>query len=217
MINQLLACNAWKEQMVIHQQLSRRQLPDIIKPSAAVNGLKGSVKSFVLLNLDGDSSFSDLDTLLAIYLRMQEKHESSLQSKTDKACIDKQEEVTGKERIEGRGTTAYLPQPSHIGKGEPDQLPKRKQWCSICWKKGHRTQACWWSNQQQQQHQQQKDWQQPSQHQQWPTQASKKSLRIHEDQHVSKTITPMGSLEHKPLVASFHQTQWSQDATFLLS
>ena len=32
--------SAWKEQMVIHQQLSREQLPDIIKLSAVVNGLK---------------------------------------------------------------------------------------------------------------------------------------------------------------------------------
>ena len=51
---------------MIYQQLSGEQLPDIIKLSVVVNGLKGNVKDFVLLNLDGDNSFGDLDTLLAM-------------------------------------------------------------------------------------------------------------------------------------------------------
>ena len=35
--------HAWKEQMESHQQLTKQQLPDIIKRSVVVNGLKGSV------------------------------------------------------------------------------------------------------------------------------------------------------------------------------
>ena len=57
-----------------------------------VNGLKGSVRNFVLLNLDGDSSFSDLDNLLAVNASMQNQHESSLHSSSDRACVDKPEE-----------------------------------------------------------------------------------------------------------------------------
>ena len=46
---------AWKEQVVRYQQLSGEQLPDVIKLIAVVNGLKGSVRDRVLLNLDSDS------------------------------------------------------------------------------------------------------------------------------------------------------------------
>ena len=168
--------SAWKGQMVIHQQLSREQLPDIIKLSAVVNGLKGSVKNFVLLNLNGDSSFSDLDNLLALYVSMHDQHESSLDNSKDKVCRDKPEGKTRKESKEGRGKgEAYPPQPTtQTGKGKPDQLPKRQQWCSLCWKKGHRTQVCWWNtNQLNQQHRQQQAWQQPSKQQQRTAQASR--------------------------------------------
>ena len=60
--------NAWKEQVVRYQQLSGEQLPDFTKLIAVVNGLKGSVRNLVLLNLDSDSSFGDLDSLLARYV-----------------------------------------------------------------------------------------------------------------------------------------------------
>ena len=50
-----------------------------------------SVKNFVLLNLDGDSSFSDLDNLLAKDVSMHDQHESSLDSAKDRACKKKQE------------------------------------------------------------------------------------------------------------------------------
>ena len=117
--------SVWKEKMVIHQQLSREQLRDTIKLSAAVNGLKGSVKSFVLLNLNGDSSFSDLDNLLALYVSMHDQRESSLDNSKDKVCRDKPEGETRKENTEGRGKgEAYPPQPTtQLGKGKPDQLP----------------------------------------------------------------------------------------------
>ena len=151
--------NAWKERLVIYQQLSGEQLPDIIKLSVVVNGLKGSVKDFVGLNLDGDSSFRDLDTLLAIYVSTHVPHESSLDSLSDRACRDEPEETCFTQEGEykskptkGKGE-AYPLQPSaYKGKGKQAQLPTKEQWCSICWKKGHRTQPCWWnSNQQHQQ------------------------------------------------------------------
>ena len=117
--------NAWKEQLVIFQQLSGEQLPDIIKLSVVVNGFKGSVKDFVLLNLDGDSSFGGLDTLVVIYVSMHVPHESSLDSLSDRACRDKPEETCFKQEGEqkskptkGKGE-AYPPQPSaYKGKGE---------------------------------------------------------------------------------------------------
>ena len=166
--------NAWKEQVVRYQQLAGEQLPDSIKLSAVVNGLKGSVRNFVLLNLHGDSSFGDLDSLLARYVDI-DQHESSLA----RACTDKPESIgkgKGKEPIpsfkhhqleqggkdkegsatcqEGKGKSklhkdkgeANSPQPpAYKGKGKHAQLPTRKKWCRICWKQGHSTQACWWN------------------------------------------------------------------------
>ena len=72
---------AWKERVVSYQKLSREQLPDFIKLLAVLNGLKSSVKNFVLLHLECDSSFSDLDSLLTSYLDM-DQHEY-------RACRDK--------------------------------------------------------------------------------------------------------------------------------
>ena len=59
--------NAWKEQVVRYQQLSGENLPDFIKLTAVVNGLKGQVRHHVLMQLDGGSSFGDLDSLLQKY------------------------------------------------------------------------------------------------------------------------------------------------------
>ena len=47
-----------------YQHLSGENLPDFIKLIVVVNGLEGNVRHFVLLSLDGDSSFGDLDSLL---------------------------------------------------------------------------------------------------------------------------------------------------------
>ena len=207
---------------MIYQQLSGEQLPDIIKLSVAVNGLKGSVKDFVLLSLDGDSSFGDLDTLLAIYVSMHVPHEASLDSLSDRACRDKPEETCFKQEGEqkskptkGKGE-AYPPQPSaYKGKGKQAQLPTKEQWCNICWKKRHRTQACWWnSNQQhQQQHLQHQAWYSTNKQQRTTAEASQK--RSHNS--VYKTDKPVAcslanqlasSLEHKTPAASFeHQAQ----------
>ena len=119
---------------MIYQKFAREQLPDIIKLSAVMNGLKGSVKSFMLLNLNFDSSFSDLDNLLAIYVSTHDKHEPSVQHELSvdnlkyKACRDKPKEERRKENIEGRGIEAYPPSPTPqilLGKGKSDQLPPR--------------------------------------------------------------------------------------------
>ena len=145
--------NAWKEQVVRYQKLSREQLPDFIKLTALVNGLKGSVRNFVLLNLHDDSSFGDLDSMLVAYLNnLHDPHGSSLDSLRDRACRVKPEEFKqqleeGGKRKEGKGKRkskpnkgkgeAYPPQPpAYKGKGKQAHLPTREQWCSICWKKG---------------------------------------------------------------------------------
>ena len=145
--------NAWKEQVVRYQGLAD-QLPDSIKLLAVVNGLKGSVKNFVLLNLDSDSSFGELDSLLAKYVDTHDQHESSLDSSCDRACRYKPESIgkghdtesnpsfeqqleEGGKRKEGKGKEkgkpqkkgeAYPPQhPAYKGKGKHAQLP-REQW-----------------------------------------------------------------------------------------
>ena len=72
----------------------------------------------------------------------------------------------------GKGE-AYQSQPAaYKGKGKQQQLPKNQQWCSICFKKGHLAQACWWNPdpyQQQLQHQKGTAW--PTKGQQQPSQA----------------------------------------------
>ena len=180
--------NAWKEQTVRYQQLSGENLPDFIKLTAVVNGLKGQVRHHVLMQLDGGSSFGDLDSLLQKYFNnTYVQSESSLNSVWDKAWRDnqankgkskgkgkkltnphyKQEEKgkpsKGKGKGKGKGKPnkgkgeAYQSQPAaYKGKGKQQQLPKSQQWCSICFKKGHLAQACWWNPdpyQQQLQHQ----------------------------------------------------------------
>ena len=180
--------NAWKEQVVRYQQLSGENLPDFIKLTAVVNGLKGQVRHHVLMQLDGGSSFGDLDSLLQKYFNnTYVQSESSLNSVWDKAWRDnqakdyKQEGAKGKSKGKGKGKgkpskgkgEAYPSQPaSSKGKGKQQQLPKNQQWCSVCFKKGHLAQACWWNPdpyQQQNQHQKGAAW--PTKGQQQPSQA----------------------------------------------
>ena len=167
-----------------YQELSGEQLPESIKLSAMVSGLNGSVRDFVLLHLESGRNFEDLDNLLVKYSSMHDRQVFSLTIPWDKACNDKQDMYKGKghesnpcfkqQLGEGgnkqkRKGEANTPQPpANEGKGKPDQLPKRKRWCSICWKKGHRTQACWWNTNQQhqQQHLQPQAWRNSSKQQQ---------------------------------------------------
>ena len=229
----------------------------------ALSGLKEKTRHFLLLHLDGDSSFGDLGNLLAIFFSMHAEQESSLNmiaaaaskeelgedNRTDfkenslqqeqeqdkrklgkggkgkstkekggaykpqppayrgkgepnqlpnsaqRACRDKPEETKGKcqesnpnltkgkgqeshpsfkRELERRGKSgrqkqrkgkgeAYSPQPpAYLGKGKQKQLPTQELWCTICQKKGHRTQACWWNNnQQEQKHQKKNAWRNP--------------------------------------------------------
>ena len=94
--------NAWKEQVVRYQQLTGDILPDYLKLTAVVNGLKGSARHYVLLSLDNDSSFRDLDSLLQKYFNnTYVQSETSLNSVWDKAWRDKNQ-AKGKSR-EGKG------------------------------------------------------------------------------------------------------------------
>ena len=131
--------NAWKEQVVRYQELSGEQLPGFIKLSAVVNGLHSSVRNFVLLNLDSDCSFEDLDNLLASYFSMHDRQVFSLTNPWDKTCKDKHKETSkgkgqesnpsfkqqlgegGQRQDEKRKGEAYPPQPpAYEGKGKPD-------------------------------------------------------------------------------------------------
>ena len=98
--------NAWKEQVVRYQQLSGENLPDFIKLTAVVNGLNGQVRHHVLMQLDGGSSFHDLDSLLQKYFNNTHvQSESSLNSVWDKAWREKNQakENRGKGSKEGKG------------------------------------------------------------------------------------------------------------------
>ena len=208
--------NAWKEQTVRYQQLSGENLPDFIKLTAVVNGLKGQVRHHVLMQLDGGSTFGDLDSLLQKYFNnTYVQSESSLNSVWDKAWRENQAKEKGKgksknkklsnphykqdDKGKGKGKSkgkgkgkpnkgkgeAYQSQPAASkGKGK-QQLPKSQQWCSICFKKGHLAQACWWNPdpyQQQLQHQKGAAWPTKGQQQQawgqqpWPQQTSSQWL-----------------------------------------
>ena len=225
--------NAWKEQVVRYQQLSGEQLPDFIKLTVVMNGLKGSVRNFVLLHLHGDSNCGDLDSLLARYVDI-DQCESSLASLEDRACTDKPESIgkgndtesnpsfeqqleEGGKRKEGKGKgkskpnkgkgEAYPPQPpAYKGKKKHAQLP----WCRICWKQGNSTQACWWNaDQQQQQHQQQQAWQRPSKPRQRTKEASRKrhQPRVYniDQQTAYATLTP----DNQPMLSLEHRSQAS--------
>ena len=243
--------NAWKEQVVRCQQLSGENLPDFIKLIAVVNGLKGNVRHFVLLQLDGDSSFGDLDSLLGKYFNnTYVQSESSLNSVWTKLGeTSRKERAKGKARSQTLTTSRRLAKeakekakekkgkakekankpmekekltpsqpPANKGKGK-QQLPKREQWCDICWKKGHSTQACWWNtNQQPQQHQQDQAWHYPNQQQQWIAQqqlqqksaqasAQRQQPQVHSiDQQTTYTsLTP----DNQTMLSYGHQSQAS--------
>ena len=63
---------------MIYQEFSGEQLPESVMISVALSGLKEKTRHFLLLHLDGDSSFGDLGNLLATYFSMHEGQESSL-------------------------------------------------------------------------------------------------------------------------------------------
>ena len=119
--------NAWKEQTVRYQQLSGENLPDFIKLTAVVNGLKGQVRHHVLMQLDGGSSFGDLDSLLQKYFNnTYVQSESSLNSVWDKAWRDNQ----AKEKGKGKSKSKKLSNPHYKqedkGKGKSKGKGKGK-------------------------------------------------------------------------------------------
>ena len=120
--------NAWKEQIVRYQQLSGENLPDFIKLTAVVNGLKGPVRHHVLMQLDGGSSFGVLDNLLQKYFNnTYVQSESSLNSVWDKAWRDNQ----AKEKSKSKGKGKKLSNPHYKedkgkGKGKPKGKGKGK-------------------------------------------------------------------------------------------
>ena len=104
--------NAWKEQVVRYQKLSGEQLPDSIKLSAVVHGLKSSVRTFALLNLDGDGSFEDLDNLLAPYFSMHDQQALSLNNPWNRNCKDKSAET-----YKGKGQESNPSFKQQLGEG----------------------------------------------------------------------------------------------------
>ena len=235
--------NAWKEQVVGYQQLVGEQLPDFIKLLAVVNGLKGSVRNLVLLNLDSPSSFGDLDSLLARYVDIHDQHESSLGSLCDRACRDKPESIgkgndtesnpsfeqqleEGGKRKEGKGKGKSKPNkgkgeanppqpPAYKGKGKHAQPPTRKKWCIICWKTEHRTQACWYSSQQhQQQHQQQQAWQRPSKPRRCTEEASRKRSQPRVYNIDQQTAYTRLIPDTQPMLSFEHRSQASTQSAY---
>ena len=76
---------------MIYQEFSGEQLPESVMISVVLSGLKEQTRHFLLLHLDGDSSFGDLGNLLAIYFSMHEEEEYSLNMITAAACTEKKE------------------------------------------------------------------------------------------------------------------------------
>ena len=132
--------SAWKERVVLYQKLSGEQLPESIMMSVVMSGLTEKARHLLLLHLDGDSSFGDLEHLMATHLAEQELGEdnrvdyqanNSLQQKQEQ---DKRQLVKGGKGQKGKAKShalatkekggAYKPQPpAYRGKGEPNQLP----------------------------------------------------------------------------------------------
>ena len=114
----------------------------------------------------------------------EQRGKSSKEGKGKKLNPHYKQPAGGKDKNKGKGKgkgkpskgkgEAYPSQPpSFEGKGKQQQLPKNQQWCSICFKKKHLAQACWWNPalyQQQSQHQKGAAWPTSSQQQQ-PTEA----------------------------------------------
>ena len=115
--------NAWKEQTVRYQQLSGENLPDFIKLTAVVKGLKGQVRHHVLMQLDGGSSFGDLDSLLQKYFNnTYVQSESSLNSVWDKAWRDNQ----AKEKGKGKSKNKKLSNPHYKQETRAKEKEKAK-------------------------------------------------------------------------------------------
>ena len=140
---------------MLYQELSGEHLSDSIMLVSVLNGLQESARHFLLFHLDGHSSFSALENLLAIYFStLPAEQESSLNVIADKAgnkkgeqnrvndqesntCLQQKQEQDkpdqlvkgGRRKGKGKGKgEAYNPQPpANNGKGKPNQLPNNAQ------------------------------------------------------------------------------------------
>ena len=144
-------------------------------------------------------------------------------TKESNPSFEQQLEDGGK-RKEGKGKDKSKPNkrkgeakpsqpPAYQGKGEHAQLPKAR--CNTCWKKGHKTQACWWnSNQQhQQQHQQYQAWYRPSKPWQLTKEASteKQQPKVY---HIDKPTDAGLIPDIQPMLSFEHQSQASTSTTY---
>ena len=122
--------NAWKEHVVRYQQLTGDILPDYLRLTAVVNGLKGSARHYVLLSLDNDSSFRDLDSLLQKYFNnTYVQSESSLNSVWDKAWRDKnqaKETTTKQQQPNNKTPKQQIHNNNKKQQKQPQQHPKRE-------------------------------------------------------------------------------------------
>ena len=119
-LQQLLA---WKKRVVIYQALSGEKIPDTIMMSVVLGGLKGQTGHYPRLRLDGDSSFSDLENLLATLYAEQE---SSLKMIADRACTDKPAEKGERNRVNDQGSNHNLQQKQEQDKQQKLARGKRK-------------------------------------------------------------------------------------------
>ena len=122
--------SAWKERAVLYQKLSGEQLPESIMMSVVMNGLTEKARHLLLLHLDGDSSFGDLEHLLATHLAEQELGEHNRVDDQANNSLQQQEQDKPDQLVKGAQSKrkekggAYNPQPpAYRGKGEPNQLP----------------------------------------------------------------------------------------------
>ena len=88
---------AWKERVVLYQKLSGEYLSESVMLVSILNGLQDRARHFLLLHLDGDSSLSALENLLAIYFSMFAEQDSSLPmvATEEESTESKEEEKLG--------------------------------------------------------------------------------------------------------------------------
>ena len=126
--------SAWKERVVLYQKLSGEQLPESIMMSVVMNGLTEKARHLLLLHLDGDSSFGDLEHLLATHLAEQELGEHNGVDDQANNSLQEQEQdkpdqlVKGGQRKGKQKGGAYNPQPPayRACRGKPEKERARR-------------------------------------------------------------------------------------------
>ena len=93
--------SAWKERVVLYQELSGEQLPESIMMSVVMNGLTEKARHLLLLHLDGDSSFGDVEHLLATHLAEQELGEHNRVDDQANTSLQQQEQDKPDQLVKG--------------------------------------------------------------------------------------------------------------------